>query len=199
MRMDEAIPALEGLDGQAALVRAGGDRSLYLRLLRQFLRQEGAAVQITQGLARGEWSAAERQAHSVKGLAANLGAGGVQQAAARLERALRERSNPEGPLADFQATLSDFIERLRLALPPERPASSEPVAVRNFGAVAVQMDGLLGCFDAAAAELFEAHQELFRAMLSAAEFADFKELLENYALDEARLALRRSAAGRAVL
>jgi hypothetical protein len=60
--------------------------------------------------------------------------------------------------------------------------------------VAAQMQGLLGRFDAAAAELFDTHRELFRALLSPDRFPIFEAQITGYAFAEARTTLAQAAA-----
>ncbi len=65
------LPSVEGLDTKDGLPRVGGNRKLYLKLLRQFVEQQGQApAQIAEALARNEVPVAERLAHTVKGVAA---------------------------------------------------------------------------------------------------------------------------------
>ena len=70
-RADEMeIPTVEGLDSAEGLLRVAGNRKLYLKLLRQFSAQQSdAPVQITELLKVGDRPAAERKAHTVKGVA----------------------------------------------------------------------------------------------------------------------------------
>src|SRR5207247_847326 len=70
----DELPAIEGLDTRDGLSRVAGNRKLYLKLLRQFVEQQGAAAaQITSALARNEVSTAERLVHTVNGICGNLG------------------------------------------------------------------------------------------------------------------------------
>ena len=69
------LPVVDGLDTADGLLRVGGNRKLYLKLLRQFVDDErDAAVRIRERLAAGDHATAERMAHTVKGVAGNLGA-----------------------------------------------------------------------------------------------------------------------------
>ena len=90
----EALPPIAGVDMKDGLARVGGNRTLYVKILRQFAEQQGPAPdQIAAALAKGDHALAERLAHTLKGVAGNIGAAGVQSAAAALERAIRDRSN----------------------------------------------------------------------------------------------------------
>jgi len=196
----EVIPAIEGLAVEEALARIGGKRKLYRTLLRQFLTQASMPEEIERALATGDGSAAERLAHTVHGVAANLGARSVQARAADLEQALRDRAGPERLAAHqeaFRTTLSEFIARLRTALSPDPVAdagSAQAVDPQQLADVAAQMQGLLGRFDAAATELFDTHRELFRALLSPDRFPIFEAQITGYAFAAARTTLAQAAA-----
>jgi CheY-like chemotaxis protein len=201
---DDEIPAVEGLDSRDALARLGGKRSFYLKLLRQFLDLESAPLQIAEKLASGDRPQAERIAHSVKGVAASLGAGVVRDAAAELEVALRERgdsSSREAKLAEFRTALSGLIGRLRAALPREDAApeaEAEPAHRETSAGVVTEMLTLLGNFDSAAAELFEAQRELFRALLPTRDFGAFETQIASFAFADALSTLRQAVASEGV-
>ena len=92
----DTLPVIAGLDMNDGLSRVGGNRKLYVKILRQFAEQQGlAADQIADALATGDHSLAERLAHTLKGVAGNIGAAAVQSAAAALERAIRDRSTAD--------------------------------------------------------------------------------------------------------
>src|SRR4029077_12556361 len=92
----EELPTIAGLDTNDGLSRVGGNRKLYAKILHQFAEQQSpAADQVADALATGDHALAERLAHTLKGVAGNIGATGVQSAAAALERAIRDRSNAE--------------------------------------------------------------------------------------------------------
>lgn len=195
---DGAIPDLEGLDSKDGLMRLGENRPLYLKLLRQFLTLEDVPAQLADSLARGDWPEAELLAHTVKGMAAGLGAYAVQRRAAELERELRKRTDSATLarwLGEFQSTLSDFIERLRVALPREVAPEAPTVAVdpEKAALLLVEIHALLVDFDVAATELFEANQALFRALLGEGKFSAFEKQIANFAFADARDTLRQAA------
>ncbi len=111
------IPKVEGLDTKDGLTRVGGNRTLYLKLLRQFLTQQApAAVQIAEALAANDSLSAERLAHTVKGVAGNLGARELQQVAGTLEKAIANKTSTivlEETRKNFASVLDDFVSRLR--------------------------------------------------------------------------------------
>ncbi|MEO5342805.1 MAG: PAS domain S-box protein [Gammaproteobacteria bacterium SHHR-1] len=108
---EQALAQLRGLSGLQAeqgLENLSQDLRAYLRLLGQFVRDHGAdAERIAGHLAQGETEPARRRAHSIKGVAGNLGMEPLQQAAQALERALKQGQK------DVDALLSDFRQQLQ--------------------------------------------------------------------------------------
>ena len=81
---------LPSFDTAAGLRRVAGNAKLYRDLLASFAdKHAGAAGKINYYTARGQFGQAEALAHTIKGMAGNLGADGLQQAAAELESALK--------------------------------------------------------------------------------------------------------------
>jgi signal transduction histidine kinase/CheY-like chemotaxis protein len=193
------IPAVEGLDAAEGLLRVAGNRKLYLKLLRQFCaHQAEAPAQIAAQLEAGERAAAERTAHTVKGVAANLGAKAVQSAAGALESALRGGADAAAlaPLRrQFAADLDQLVGRLCVALGEEAAAGAAPgggaVDPAQVKPLVAQMDKFLAEFDAAAAECLEANRAAFASLFPVAEFGEFERAVQGYAFDEARAQLQR--------
>ena len=101
--------ALPGVDVSAGLANAMGRRSLFLRLLQKFLDAEADfAERFSADLAAGKMDAAQRHAHSLKGVADNIGALELRAAAAELEAATASQEND----ARIEACLQTVIERL---------------------------------------------------------------------------------------
>jgi len=83
-----AVPGIDLADG---LKRLGGNRKLYLSLLKDFANKYGMVSQeIEKVIQTGNFMAARNIAHTVKGTAGNLSVTGAQQAALELEEAITE-------------------------------------------------------------------------------------------------------------
>ncbi|MCX7250804.1 MAG: response regulator, partial [Burkholderiales bacterium] len=81
----KALAQIDGLDSQLGLRRAAGRESLYLSLLVKFVADQAAAPdRLAQAIARSDWDEAERTAHTLKGVAAQIGAQALSDAAQRL-------------------------------------------------------------------------------------------------------------------
>ena len=84
------IPSISGIDIEAGLAIANGNRRLYRRLLIAFRNTQGDfAGSFRAARESDDPEAAIRCAHTLKGVAANIGAVPIQEAAARLEAACK--------------------------------------------------------------------------------------------------------------
>ena len=77
----DALPPLAGIDVELALSRIDGNTRSYRKLLERFRdNQAGAAQQVTNAMEEGDWELATRLAHTLKGVAGNVGAQEVHAA-----------------------------------------------------------------------------------------------------------------------
>src|SRR5436189_3051564 len=176
-------------------------RKLYWKLLRQFsVQQSGAPGQITELLKSGDRPAAERTAHTVKGVAGNLGVKTVQVAAGELEKAIHDGADAarlEPLRQQFATVLTPFVHRLRAALgeEPVSPAAPKAMVVdpAQLKLVVEQMTRHLAEFDAAASDCLEANRCVFASLFSAEEFGKFEQQVQGYAFGAALAQLKRAA------
>jgi len=203
---DAGVPSVEGLDTADGLLRVAGNKNLYTKLLRQFVEQQAAAAsQIAEALHAGDHATAERLAHTVKGVAGNLGAGPVHRSASALEQAIASHGDAKGIEALRQGLARDLdglIEGLRVALDVDvvsAPASvAAPVDPETLKTIVVEMRKQLDDFDPAAADVLERHRAAFRSLLTDDEFAAFERHIESYAFGDAQVLLDRAAADRGI-
>ena len=99
----------------------GGNGRLYRDLLIKFAaKHSDAGLQISDALHIGDRSTAERIAHTVKGVAGNIGIKPVQFAAEKLEKAIRENDSAASTmLQDFTSVLRTQLDAIEQALPME--------------------------------------------------------------------------------
>jgi two-component system, sensor histidine kinase and response regulator len=115
------LPEIDGVDIKDGLKRVGGNSRLYRDLLMKFAAKNcDAGLQIADALHVGDRNTAERVAHTVKGVAGNIGIKRVQLAAEKLEKAIRE-SDTAAPiiLQEFTSILRTQIDAIEQALPCE--------------------------------------------------------------------------------
>jgi CheY-like chemotaxis protein len=140
---DELIlPEIPGINQTDGLKRVVGNKRLYLDLLAQFAAKQGdAAAQISAALESGDLKLAERIAHTVKGVAGNMGIGQVFAAAEKLESAMRHAGAVEPALLqEFTLVLSHQVQAIRQAIreiTPDQPVKE--VRVKDFDARAASL------------------------------------------------------------
>jgi signal transduction histidine kinase/CheY-like chemotaxis protein len=198
----EALPSIAGLDTNDGLSRVGGNRKLYAKILRQFAEQQSPALdQLADALAKGDHALAERLAHTLKGVAGNVGATGVQSAAAMLERVIRDRSNLDeverarqhvgsvlGPLAaGIRASLAAAESEASAPIPPAAPTS--PARSRE---AAAQLAALLSDSDPGATEFVDANRDALRPLFDSARWSEFEALVQGYAFADAQAQLEHA-------
>jgi signal transduction histidine kinase/CheY-like chemotaxis protein/CHASE3 domain sensor protein len=198
----EALPFIDGLDTNDGLSRVGGNRKLYVKILRQFAEQQGpAADQVADALAKGDHSLAERLAHTLKGVAGNIGAAGVQSSAAALERAIRDRSTAdvvERARRQVKAVLEPLAMAVRTAVgAPGSEASASvqpatPTSPARSREAAARLAALLSESDPAAGEFVEANGGALSPLFDAAGWLEFETLVQGYAFADAHARLARA-------
>jgi two-component system sensor histidine kinase/response regulator len=200
------LPRVDGLDAAQGLRRVAGNRTLYLRLLRQFAEgYTDAADRIRQSVERGEAAVAERLAHTVKGTAGNLAAGPVQAAAGALEKAIRDGVEA-ARVESLRVQLGEALGALSKALQPllaqaadspveEATAATAPVEPAALKATADRWSRLLAECDAGTVDDLERDGAVLRALFGGAPgLASFAKLVTAYDFEGALAALRRAAA-----
>jgi two-component system sensor histidine kinase/response regulator len=198
----DEMPSIAGLDTKGGLVRVGGNGALYLKLLRQFVEQQGPTVtQVRDALVKGDVALAERLAHSLKGVAGNIGATRVQGTAGALEKAIRDRVTP-GALDSATRQLADVLDplvselRAMLAGVPSQPLA--PPAATPAGnpaesrAAAGRLIALLSESDPGAADFVEANQAALYSLFSDEAWTRFTSLVQDYAFGDAQAQLEQA-------
>jgi len=112
----QGTPDLPGIDLQQGLKRLGQNRELYRLILSEFRQEyDGAVTQLRRFLNENDQEGAIRYAHTIKGMAGNLSAIGLADAALELEMALRESAVEDyAPFIDqFKAALHQFLTTAR--------------------------------------------------------------------------------------
>ena len=118
--MDHNADALKdaGIDTAFGLKAIGGKRERYESLLRKFaVRQAGSAEAIRSALLVGDNSTAEREAHSLKGVAGTLGATALAEQAAKVETAIHSGQSVDEALESLALVLAAVVEAIHSAFP----------------------------------------------------------------------------------
>ncbi|MGH9885592.1 MAG: response regulator, partial [bacterium] len=193
---DGELSGIEGLDAAAGLRRVGGNRDLYLRLLRRFAEgHAGAAHRVREALAAGERATAEREAHTVRGVAANLGLTTLSDFAAALERAVLAAEGEAHALAAFEPALATALATLvALPVPGDEQAAPGISVAPATGPELEQLVRLLEAGDGEAVDYLADRAAAVRAAFGGAEFAAIEQAVQSFEFDVALERLRAAAA-----
>ena len=97
---------IPGLDCESAIKRLAGNKSLYLKTLTMFAKSmPGYRDELSQALQNKDEEGLRRAAHTIKGLAATVGAGAIADSAATLEHSV-------GPDSTDTAALESVLQGL---------------------------------------------------------------------------------------
>lgn len=157
------IPGLNICEG---LRRVLGKKSLYLSMLRKFVSgQKNFAQQFIQAWEVGDYKLAERLAHTLRGVAGNIGAAEIQAAASTLETAVKNEVSPgeiEAFLLALRQPLETLIDQLEIKLAPEVVTATVDIDLAKLTEVCHQLSHLLLENDAEAAEVLQDNTDLLK-------------------------------------
>ena len=109
--MDLNAMSDEYVDLNDAVSRIGGNTSLYKRLLSRFL--EGNHYEaIKSALQTGDMEEAARQAHSLKGVSANLSLVKIRAITVELEQLIKDNADYAASLAELEQAFSATTEKI---------------------------------------------------------------------------------------
>ncbi len=170
---DTTLPEIEGVDLEDGLRRVVGNKRLYRDLLVQFAaKQANAATQISDAMQSGDRELAQRIAHTVKGVAGNIGLPEVFHAAKSLETSIRAGGALNQQMLEaFAQALGRQIEAIRQALSqasPHQPADGETrkqFDPKAASAAIASLRSLLEASDGDVAEAFLAVEDALAGTL----------------------------------
>ena len=194
---EPALPDLPGLDVAAGLRHTGGKADFLRDLLQQFSRDfDQFGNRMRDLTVEGRREDARRLAHSLRGVAANLGANEVAAAAAVLERSLNAGHDHGAALDDVERRLMPLMNGLKDAFGGPAPTASSPaVAPPSLcDPVSVWMEELLRLLregDIGAQQLWAQRSDELRKALTPQTYSQVRHALENFEFDVALAVLSR--------
>ena len=184
-----------------------GDEAFYRRMLSRFAFAQADVVVRVEAALAADWGAAEREAHTLRGLAGSIGATALQEEAGRLEVAIRQRwprSDINALLSAAQALLEPLLAALSAQLggtaqygaaaPPAAGTAEVVLDTEAFKAVCTQLADLLADSDPQAVDLWQDHAPLLFAALTPAYFGAIAQALGAYDFELALDVLNRATA-----
>jgi CheY-like chemotaxis protein/HPt (histidine-containing phosphotransfer) domain-containing protein len=128
---DDQLPILPGIDVESALIMVGGNMKLYKKLLIEFRADYSNSFnEIKNAIENNNLEEAERCAHTVKGVAGNIGINKLQKIAGDLEAGIRKRETDryDVMLNKYSRELSKVLTTLKDLEPEEDRYKKEDVS-----------------------------------------------------------------------
>ena len=198
IRLPDTLP---GIDMDAGLVRVNRNRKLYHELLVKLHDSYANARSELQGmLDQGDRANAQILAHTIKGVAGNVGAGELQAAAAGVEAALKQEEPVSDSVLDaFGQALEKIIETLaplaaertdNLQKTPEAAASNVDPG-RLIEALQRLQPQVKACKPKLCAPILEEMESLTWPYDLASAVGELKTLIKRYKFDDALASIDR--------
>ncbi|MBF0272826.1 MAG: response regulator [Magnetococcales bacterium] len=183
------LPELPGLDTEAALKIMGGNTALYLDILARFVHNQKDACRLMASLwEQGDRAKLERTAHTLKGIAATIGAMELSVAAQAVEHVAYEENNGESMpalLAAVARRLDGVLATIGGAI-GEKPVEAEVTGeegITDTGALLPlfrRAEGLLRAFDSDAEAVIGQMRPLVKSGADREALQTLKDLLDGY-------------------
>jgi two-component system sensor histidine kinase/response regulator len=195
------LPVIPSLDLVSAMRRMGGNTKLVRKLIDRFAQTQGDAMsRIAAALARDDVDTATREAHTVKGLAGNIGATQLLASAGIVEGLLRHGSADDlpGALQRMEQELTSLLAQIASATGSDEesslPSPADTVVDRALLRRDVQeLAALLADDDSRAAKLADSMAEKLRAVGQGPASLQLQKRIARYEFEEALDVLRTAA------
>jgi HPt (histidine-containing phosphotransfer) domain-containing protein len=186
---------IRGLDVAGALKHTAGKPALYANLLEHFVEEYRSFAEDMAHLLRdGHLADAQRLSHTLKGVAATIGAHRVSAAASEFENALLKHGEPGRALENVQielamviAALGSYFQRKasRSNGTAENVPQTEQPAYAALPAWLHEFRTLLSEGDVAAKRVCDAHSEELRRLLPSDSYQRVCKAVEDFRFDTA--------------
>ncbi|MEI6206498.1 MAG: response regulator [Desulfuromonadales bacterium] len=199
----EGISTIPGLDFNSALTRMGGSTRLLSRMINRFAEtQADVMIRIGSTISDGDTETALREAHTVRGLAGNIGAVSMAESAGVVERMLKqgETEGLDDALNAMAAELASLLERIPVAMgePEETEIHQCSSAMLTVDKDALTNDlrqfaAMLADYDSSVDELFEGLSGRLIALDQENAHKELLKLVTGYKFDAALERLQKMA------
>jgi CheY-like chemotaxis protein len=198
----DGVPAIAGLDIDGALVRMGGSVKMLRKMIFRFREtQADVMARIKTAMENNDNDTAVREAHTVKGLAGNIGASEMANRAALVEGMLK-RGETDGLVDALHAMESELINQIKeiesVMGEPESVSTTTnaPPLVVDKEVLAKelkQLAALLADMDSSAGALAEKLSPQLNALGQGAAGRNLLKLVGEFEFDEALECLQDAA------
>jgi len=197
------IPLIEGLDVKSGITRVGGNKKVYLSILKKFCENHaGDAGEIKDFVKAKDYSEAELIAHTVKGVAGNIGAEKVFKNAVEVDKLLKSVIEKDSRadnctlfitldslLAQLDESITSLIQNINNSgiFLNEKSSSQKAEDPEKEAELIVKLTELLEEDDSEALECIE---ELM-TITNIPELKEIEEMIRDYEFDDALELLKK--------
>ncbi|WP_411991249.1 PAS domain S-box protein [Agarivorans sp. DSG3-1] len=181
----QALPVVKGLDTAVGLANAAENKTLYLKLIAKFASVNNTSlVDLQQAFQQHQTADVQRIAHTIKGVAATLGAQVVSDLAAVIELAAEQGEVLSEQLDELASHLQPLQAALQqFELSSERQAQPESAVQSNVSDEEILSDlqtlsQLLDDFDSESNDFLDQHEAILQRFPSQAK--RLQQLIEEY-------------------
>ena len=180
------IPELDGIDTAKGIKQLGGNEKLYLKILTKFKVSQADTVQrIQAAINENNPGTAEREAHTLKGLAGNIGAKDLQHVARTIEIQVKEKDSPD--LDALTKQLSKVMQSLQVldAMPAAEQKAPVEVEPEKIAALWAQLRELLEDDDSDSIDVLEELLPMIKDASIEKKLNKIASLIDDYEFEEA--------------
>ena len=181
------IPKLEGINTEDGLARTQGNSKLYLKLLKKVRETQADFIKDFTGAHEVEdWELAERLAHTLKGVAGNIGADALRESCATLEAQSGVKQVEKSAIDIATSALAVVMQSLSKIVDTGRKASSSNKLDKEaLTAVLELLVQQLEDFDTEALDTIDSNRGLFCTEAIAQKCESLEKALEAYDFETA--------------
>ena len=185
--------ALPGIDIRSALSSLGIAPDAFQRILLGFARDNRETrSQIKAVVARKEWKTLQHLAHRLNGIAANIGAQGLQAAAQAVEIQCRTQAPEASAIHHLDTALQQVLQSLqRLRAPSQNASEDKPATLVDPKQLRSLLEQLGKALDMADPEAIETHLQAVGQHLDSTDFQTLANQIATYDYDNALTTLNK--------
>lgn len=197
-QISEELFAIPGLETEAAIRRVGGNAAVYRKLLRRFVTHHATDLEKLQSaITENDKKATIQLAHSLKGVAANLGARAIAEAARAVEQATKQGEPGDlkhldlEPLREELRHIIAAIQQILPEAPPPPPVVGEPIDLDSVKPIVEDLRLLLNQDYNAALQRFAQLKDMLQGTVLEPQSHELEAHLDDFDTDQADALLDR--------
>jgi len=181
----DEIPNIPGLDTKAALIRIGGNQSVYKKILEKFIQsQSSVSREIKAALKENNFEQATLLAHSLKGVSGNIGASSLHRQAEHLEALIKQEAvtDTDTALDNMDNELMQVLMGIKQAnlFNTQNHSTSGVIDVNAMNSMIVNLYSLLKEDDPDALDIMDEMYSLLKGSSMSAKLDSLYKAVGNY-------------------